>query len=64
VADDEVDVQGSGPPQELCVEDVALDGDVSAIDREIETYRLDARESTQALELSSCLERKRTASRI
>jgi len=51
VADDEVDVEGSGPPQKLGVEHVALDGDVFAIDREIEAYRLHALESTQALEL-------------
>jgi hypothetical protein len=51
VADDKIDVESSGPPQELGVEHVALDGDVSAVDREIETYRFDALESTQALEL-------------
>jgi len=44
-------IPASGTPQKLGVEHVALDGDVFAIDREIETYRLDALESTQALEL-------------
>jgi len=51
VTDDEIDIQGTGPPQKLGVEHVALYGYLSPVDREVETYHLDAIESTQTLEL-------------